>query len=815
MRGKMIKGMLASVLTVSMVLGGGTGVWARAPQTEAAQSESAAETITPESVPAESVPESVAEESVENQSAVPESVTEESVEAQSAVPESVAEESVEAQSVVPESVAEETQAPQPQNESAPLESEEVLLDSFAGSSMEAATSVNLGTTYNGSVSKAQKDNYYKFTLNASGRLTVNAFAKVRTVHYFIYDASGKELYDKYHGWDETAGQSSVTKTFDLTKGTYYFVVSYSSGEGNYSFNLSLTSANESFTETGNGTNNTFESASPISLNTEYKGLIAENDDLDYYKFTIPSSGRITNNAIGKMDRIHYLIYDTSGKKLYDRYFYDDSVTGQSSVSENIDLTKGTYYFAVESNAYTGEYSFTLKFTSANESFTETGNGSDNTMATARNISLGQTYNGQIAVNDTVDYYKFTVPATGKYIQKATAYMNRADYYIYDLNGKSVNHSYEYWDSDLGYSSISREIELEKGTYYFVVKNTSYHGNYSFSLSPYTDVTGVSLNQSKATLTQKGQTLQLKATILPQNAVNQDVEWTTSDSSVAKVDGNGLVTAGNAGTATITVRTKQNDKTASCVVTVYNISTEGTSGFVTRLYTTLLKRDPDLNGHASWVKVLENHQDTGAGVAWGFVFSTELKNKNLSNTEFVTRLYRTFLDREADAAGLASWVKQLDNGISREMIFKGFAESQEFTAICRSYGIDRGSVNLTEPRDQNAGVTMFVFRCYQKALGRNADTSGLNNWAEVLLSRRESPKQVAHGFIFSPEMNSKNLSNEEFIKVLYRVFMDREADAAGLQSWIRVLEQEGKDREHVFNGFADSPEFQKIVASYGL
>ena len=83
------------------------------------------------------------------------------------------------------------------------------------------------------------------------------------------------------------------------------------------------------------------------------------------------------------------------------------------------------------------------------------------MATARNISLGQTYNGQIAVNDTVDYYKFTVPATGKYIQKATAYMNRADYYIYDLNGKSVNHSYEYWDSDLGYSSISRELSLKK------------------------------------------------------------------------------------------------------------------------------------------------------------------------------------------------------------------------------------------------------------------------------------------------------------------------------------------------------------------
>ena len=110
--------------------------------------------------------------------------------------------------------------------------------------------------------------------------------------------------------------------------------------------------------------------------------------------------------------------------------------------------------------------------------------------------------------------------------------------------------------------------------------------------------------------------------------------------------------------------------------------------------------------------------------------------------------------------------------------------------------------------------MFVFRCYQKALGRNADTSGLNNWAEVLLSRRESPKQVAHGFIFSPEMNSKNLSNEEFIKVLYRVFMDREPDSAGLNSWVNVL-RSGQSREHVFNGFADSPEFIELCQSYGI
>ena len=39
-------------------------------------------------------------------------------------------------------------------------------------------------------------------------------------------------------------------------------------------------------------------------------------------------------------------------------------------------------------------------------------------------------------------------------------------------------------------------------------------------------------------------------------------------------------------------------------------------------------------------------------------------------------------------------------------------------------------------------------------------------------------------------------------------MNREADSAGLASWINVLSS-GQSREHVFNGFADSPEFTRL------
>ncbi|MCF7944255.1 MAG: leucine-rich repeat domain-containing protein [Spirochaetia bacterium] len=68
-----------------------------------------------------------------------------------------------------------------------------------------------------------------------------------------------------------------------------------------------------------------------------------------------------------------------------------------------------------------------------------------------------------------------------------------------------------------------------------------------------DVTGVSIDQNDQSL-EEGETVQLSATITPENATNKDVTWESNDTDVATVDENGLVTAVAAGTAVITVMT---------------------------------------------------------------------------------------------------------------------------------------------------------------------------------------------------------------------------------------------------------------------
>ena len=81
------------------------------------------------------------------------------------------------------------------------------------------------------------------------------------------------------------------------------------------------------------------------------------------------------------------------------------------------------------------------------------------------------------------------------------------------------------------------------------------------------VTGVTLDKTEATLTAKGQTVQLTATVAPANATNKNVTYTTSDEKVATVTPEGLVTAVAKGTADITVTTADGNKTAVCKVTV--------------------------------------------------------------------------------------------------------------------------------------------------------------------------------------------------------------------------------------------------------
>lgn len=87
------------------------------------------------------------------------------------------------------------------------------------------------------------------------------------------------------------------------------------------------------------------------------------------------------------------------------------------------------------------------------------------------------------------------------------------------------------------------------------------------------VTGVELSPSAATVS-IGESKQLAATVMPANATDKDVKWSSDHPEIATVDQNGLVQGIAVGKATITVRTEDGGYTDNCVITVV----EGEMGF---------------------------------------------------------------------------------------------------------------------------------------------------------------------------------------------------------------------------------------------
>ena len=268
------------------------------------------------------------------------------------------------------------------------------------------------------------------------------------------------------------------------------------------------------------------------------------------------------------------------------------------------------------------------------------------------------------------------------------------------------------------------------------------------------------------------------------------------------------------TATATAKHEMLD--GKCLRCGYRNPMIGIQGFVRRCYNTLLGRDVDASGLETWSNELASGRSNAAEIISGLLTSVEYSNKSNSSTTTVELLYRTMLDREADPAGKADWVGVLDSTQSSGAVINGFCGSQEFLAICDEYGIQAGSVK-TNPAPSGEGLEGFVNRCYSEALGRTSDAEGFANWCNILRSKQQTPQQVAHGFIFSPEMAAaeKIVSNPDaLLDSLYRLYLGREPDPAGKDYWKQRI-AEGLSLDDLNAGFANSAEFSEIVAGYGL
>ena len=288
--------------------------------------------------------------------------------------------------------------------------------------------------------------------------------------------------------------------------------------------------------------------------------------------------------------------------------------------------------------------------------------------------------------------------------------------------------------------------------------------------PTVKVTGITLNKTTASVV-KGKTVALTATVTPTNATNKNVTWKSSNTKIATVDGNGKVTAVAAGTATITCTAKADkSKSATCKITVTNPAVKVTKLRMNKTSVDLLK------GKTVQLKVTVTPSNaTNKAVTWT---SSNKKIATVTSNGLV----------KAVGTGTVTITAKAKDGSGKKVTCK---------------------INVYAD-----SVESYVARIYTKALGRDPEPAGLKYWVGEIKAGRKTAVQVAEMFFFAPEFTNKKLNNKEYVKVLYRTFMGREADQGGLNYWIDRLNK-GESRKSVLKAFAGCPEFKAIVKSFGL
>jgi len=198
-------------------------------------------------------------------------------------------------------------------------------------------------------------------------------------------------------------------------------------------------------------------------------------------------------------------------------------------------------------------------------------------------TLNNTYTFYIPIYDNMPSIASPVPSIGYYENDNTmVYLddpsdNLSDTFKIRSSADSSNNSNVVYTlvepSDVSKKTIITRLKkgIDTGWDYiqFKVDGKTIEGyiwnSYVYEYS-YIKVTGVSLNSIAKTL-KVGDTYTLTATVTPTGAKYKEVEWSSSNEKIVTVDSSGNIKGVGVGSAVITVKTKDQAKTATCVVTV--------------------------------------------------------------------------------------------------------------------------------------------------------------------------------------------------------------------------------------------------------
>lgn len=265
--------------------------------------------------------------------------------------------------------------------------------------------------------------------------------------------------------------------------------------------------------------------------------------------------------------------------MYDALNEVSSVTSANKANR-IGVFEGGYFFSIEVANASPKLTVELKIEQSNRNDIEIELGASETTIDSFNN-----------IDDKNKFYYFINSQKGNLNHSGTSGTSTARIFVLDYSKVYIDNTTKYWlnVTDINGTANNTKVNYVKwyDSSYNEIKsnNTSYAINASGKVydSAY-PVQSVSLNKTNETLYINDES-NLIHTILPTNATNKKVSWSSSNNNVATVDESGNVKAVGKGTAIITVNALDGSgKTASCTYTVKKaVSNIVINGFNNDLY----------------------------------------------------------------------------------------------------------------------------------------------------------------------------------------------------------------------------------------
>ncbi len=186
-----------------------------------------------------------------------------------------------------------------------------------------------------------------------------------------------------------------------------------------------------------------------------------------------------------------------------------------------------------------------------------------------------TQDGRYTATSAITVTTGTVPVTGVTVAPASASVNTGGTVQLTASvvpSNATNQTVTWSSSNPAHATVSANGQVtgvSEGA--AVITATAQDGGYTATsaitvTSGTVPVTGVTVAPVSASVNTGG-TVQLTASLVPSNATNKTVTWSSSNPAHATVSANGLVTGVSAGSAVITATTQDGGYTATCNVSV--------------------------------------------------------------------------------------------------------------------------------------------------------------------------------------------------------------------------------------------------------